>query len=303
MSDIHNAASQSIMDVRTPPATSKVAKPTYPALRVLGRVALYATLIILALITLFPFMWMLVTALKTSREVFQWPIVMLPANPQWGNFAEAWDRQPFTRFFQNTVFITIGTTVLTLFTSSTAGFAFAKYEFRGKRILFVLVLMMLMLPPQVTLIPTFLMARNLGLVNSFFGLLIPGITSVFGIFLIRQYLQSIPDELIDAARIDGCNDWNIYTMIILPLITPALAVLTIFTFTSSWNSFLWPLIIATSSDMYTLQVGIAFFSGQTGTEYQLMMAVAVVSMLPVILIYVLFQRYFVASDALAGLNR
>ncbi|MCC6804373.1 MAG: carbohydrate ABC transporter permease [Anaerolineae bacterium] len=276
---------------------------SYLLLARLGRLVLYAVLIILALITLFPFIWMFVTALKTSREVFQWPIVLIPQVPQWGNFAEAWTRQPFTRFFQNTVFITLGTTALTLFTSSTAGFAFAKYEFRGKRILFILVLMMLMLPPQVTLIPTFLMARSLGLVNNYFGLLIPGITSVFGIFLIRQYLQSIPDELIDAARIDGCNDWNIYTMIILPLITPALAVLTIFTFTSSWNSFLWPLIIATSSDMYTLQVGIAFFSGQTGTEYQLMMAVAVVSMLPVVLIYVLFQRYFVASDALAGLNR
>lgn len=268
-----------------------------------GRLALYVTLIILALITLFPFIWMFVTALKTSREVFQWPIVLIPENPQWANFAEAWSRQPFTRFLQNTIFITLGTTALTLFTSSTAGFAFAKYEFRGKRILFVLVLMMLMLPPQVTLIPTFLMARNLGMVNTYVGLLIPGIASAFGIFLIRQYLQSIPDELIDAARIDGCNDWHIYTKIILPLITPALAVLTIFTFTSSWNSFLWPLIIATSSDMYTLQVGIAFFSGQTGTEYQLMMAVAVVSMLPVILIYILFQRYFVASDVLAGLNR
>ncbi len=303
MSETRNAAGQSVLDVRTQPATTRSATAASPALRFLGRFTLYALLIILALITLFPFIWMFVTALKTSREVFQWPIVLFPQNPQWGNFAEAWGRQPFTRFFQNTVFITLGTTALTLFTSSTAGFAFAKYEFWGKRILFVLVLMMLMLPPQVTLIPTFLMARNLGLVNNYFGLLIPGITSVFGIFLIRQYLQSIPDELIDAARIDGCTDWNIYTMIILPLITPALAVLTIFTFTSSWNSFLWPLIIATSSDMYTLQVGIAFFSGQTGTEYQLMMAVAVVSMLPVILIYVLFQRYFVASDALAGLNR
>lgn len=268
-----------------------------------GRIAIYALLIVVTLITIFPFVWMVVTALKSSSEVFEWPIVLIPRNPQWGNFIEAWNRQPFTRFFQNTVFITIGTTVLTLFTSSTAGFAFAKYEFRFKRILFLLVLMLLMLPPQVTLIPTFLMARNLGLVNSYFGLMIPGIVSVFGIFLIRQYMQSIPDELIDAGRIDGCNDWTIFTLIVLPLLKPALAVLAIFTFTGSWNSFLWPLIIATSRDMYTLQVGIAFFSGQTGTEYQLMMAVAVVSMLPVIVMYVLFQRYFVASVAMSGLNR
>lgn len=268
----------------------------------LGRIGLYLFLFILVMLTIFPFIWMFVTALKSSREVFQWPIVLLPSNPQWGNFAEAWSRQPFTRFLQNTIFITIGTTALTLFTSSTAGFAFAKYEFWGKRVLFILILMLLMLPPQVTLIPTYLMVRNLGLVNTYFGLMIPGITSVFGVFLIRQYLQSIPNELLDAARIDGSSDWTIYVHIILPLLKPALAVLAIFTFTGSWNSFLWPLIIADSSSMYTLQVGIAFFSGQTGTEYQLMMAVAVVSMLPVVLMYLLFQRYFVASVALSGLN-
>ncbi len=268
----------------------------------LGRITVIIVLVLLALITLFPFIWMFVTALKSSSEVFKWPIVLFPANPQWGNFVEAWNRQPFTRFLQNTIFITIGTTLLTLFTSSTAGFAFAKYEFRGKRILFILILLLLMLPPQVTLVPTYLMVRSLGLVNSYFGLMIPGITSVFGVFLIRQYLQSIPNELIDAARIDGSNDWGIYLQIILPLLKPALAVLAIFTFTGSWNSFLWPLIIADSSTMYTLQVGIAFFSGQTGTEYQLMMAVAVVSMLPVILMYLMFQRYFVASVALSGMN-
>ena len=146
------------------------------------------------------------------------------------------------------------------------------------------------------------MVRSLGLVNTFVGLMIPGLTSVFGIFLIRQYLQSIPNELMDAARIDGCTEWGIYVKIILPLLKPALAVLTIFTFTGSWNSFLWPLIVAGSSDMYTLQVGIAFFSGQTGTEYQLMMAVAVLSLIPVIVMYLLFQRYFVNSVTLSGLN-
>lgn len=268
----------------------------------LNRVLLYAFLIVLSLITLFPFVWMLVTALKSPAEVFEWPIVLVPRELQWENFPTAWGRLPFTRFFQNTVFITIGTTVVTLFTSSTAGYAFAKYDFRGKRILFGLTLMLMMLPPQITLIPTYLMVRALGLVNTYVGLMIPGLTSVFGIFLIRQYLQSIPNELMDAARIDGCNEWGIYARIIMPLLKPALAVLTIFTFTGSWNAFLWPLIVAGNSDMYTLQVGIAFFSGQTGTEYQLMMAVAVLSLLPVIIMYVLFQRYFVNSVTLSGLN-
>lgn len=268
----------------------------------LGKIGIYLLLVALALLTIFPFVWMFVTALKSPSEVFRWPIVLIPDDPQWGNFAEAWSRQPFTRFFQNTVFITIGTTVLTLFTSSTAGFAFAKYEFRGKRILFMLILALMMLPPQVTLVPTYLMVRSFGLVNTYLGLMVPGITNVFGVFLIRQFLQSVPNELIDAARIDGSNDWVIFVRIIMPLLKPALAVLAIFTFTASWNSFLWPLIIADTREMYTLQVGIAFFSGQTGTEYQLMMAVAVVSMLPVIAMYFLFQRYFVASVALSGMN-
>lgn len=268
-----------------------------------GRIALYAVLAVLAFLTIFPFIWMFVTSLKTSSEVFAWPITLLPEDPQWGNFATAWARQPFTRFFQNTLFITIGTTIATLFTSSTAGFAFEKYDFPGKRFLFMLVLMLLMLPPQVTLVPTYLLVRSMGLVNTYWALMIPGLTSVFGIFLMRQFMQSIPDELVDAARIDGCNDWNIYTLIILPLLKPALAVLAIFTFTGSWNSFLWPLIVSDSVDMYTLQVGIAFFSGQTGTEYQYMMAVAVISLLPVVLMYVLFQRYFVSSAAMSGLNR
>nr|PZN55685.1 MAG: sugar ABC transporter permease [Chloroflexota bacterium] len=267
------------------------------------RILLYIALTVLALITLFPFIWMVLMALKTPAEVFEWPIQLLPDNPQWSNFAEAWARQPFTRYFQNTLFISIGTTVATLFTASTAGFAFEKYNFRFKRPLFMLVLMLLMLPPQVTLIPTYLLVRNLGLVNTYLGLMVPGLTSVFGIFLIRQFLQSVPDELLDAARIDGCNDWSIYTLIILPLLKPALAVLAIFTFTNMWNSFLWPLIVSDSREMYTLQVGIAFFSSQTGTEYQLMMAVAVISLLPVIIMYVLFQRYFVSSAAMSGLNR
>jgi multiple sugar transport system permease protein len=267
------------------------------------QVALYVVLIIMAVVTLFPFIWMFVTALKTSSDVFAWPIVLFPDNPQWGNFPEAWGRQPFTKFFQNTLFITIGTTVATLFTSSTAGFAFEKYEFRGKRFLFLLVLTLLMLPPQVTLVPTYLLVRDMGLVNTYWALMIPGLTSVFGIFMIRQFMQSIPDELLDAARIDGCHDWNIYTLIVLPLLKPALAVLAIFTFTNSWNSFLWPLIVSDSVEMYTLQVGIAFFSGQTGTEYQLMMAVAVISLLPVVLMYIVFQRYFVSSAAMSGLNR
>lgn len=289
---------------------SQVRPETQPRLRHARRrwpdpwmFVLYVVLFVMAFVTLAPFLWMLVTALKSPSEVFEWPIKLLPSVPQWSNFAEAWARQPFTRFFQNTLFITIGTTVATLFTSSTAGFAFEKYQFRGKKVLFMLVLTLLMLPPQVTLVPTYLLVRNMGLVNTYWALMIPGLTSVFGIFLIRQYMQSIPDELLDAARIDGCNDWSIYTLIVLPLLKPALAVLAIFTFTNTWNSFLWPLIVSDSVEMYTLQVGIAFFSGQTGTEYQLMMAVAVISLLPVLIMYVLFQRFFVSSAAMSGLNR
>jgi ABC-type glycerol-3-phosphate transport system permease component len=267
-----------------------------------GRIGLHVILIVLAILTLIPIVWMFLTAIKTNQEIFQWPLTIFPKVIQWKNFSDAWHSEPFDRYLLNTIFVSVGTVIFTLLTSSMAGFAFAKYEFFGKKVLFSLVLALLMIPAQVTLVPTYLIIRKLGFVNSYIGLLIPGLTSVFGIFMVKQYLQNIPDDLMDAARIDGCNDWMIFFRVIAPLITPALSVLAIFTFTNSWNSFLWPLIIGDTQKMYTLQVGITFFRGEGETLYHLIMAVSFISLLPVILVYVFFQRAFVSGIAMSGMK-
>lgn len=266
------------------------------------RIGLYCLLIIMAAFAILPFVWMSSTAVKSEAEVFLWPPSLIPKHIQWQNFVNGWTRLPFNRFFLNTLFLSVMTTGFTLFAGSTAGFVFAKYDFPAKRFLFFLLLSFLMVPGQVTVVPSYLLVRSFGWVNTYAGLIVPGLLDIFGIFLVKQFLHSIPNDLFDAARIDGCHDWRIYLNIVLPLIKPALAVLAIFTFTGSWNAFLWPLVIADDIDLYTLQVGIAFFTNQAGTDYPIMMAVGFVSLLPVIIIYILFQRYFVSGIALTGMK-
>lgn len=262
----------------------------------------FGFLLIAAVVTTLPFLWLGSTALKTQAQVFGMPLTIIPPDPQWGNFAEAWGRAPFTRYYLNTLIIAVVTTAYHVFGSATAGYAFAKYNFWGKRYLFLLILAFLMVPAQVTLIPTFLLVKSLGWVNTYQGIIVPGLANVFGIFLMRQYFQSIPNDLIDSGRIDGCSEWRIFFQIVLPLVKPPLAALAIFSFTGSWNAFLWPLVIAQSSDLYTIQVGLAFFTDQAGTQFQLLMAASFVALVPVILVYLVFQRHFVSGIALTGMK-
>ena len=268
----------------------------------LSRLTMYVLLLLFAAFSAMPIILMFSTAIKLPNEVYAWPPIIIPAEPQWQNFSKAWSAAPFTRFLFNTVYITLAHMLFALFSSSTAGYAFAKFNFVGKKVLFYALLMLLMLPGQVTLVPSFLIVRNLHWLNSYAGLIVPGLVSVFGIFLLRQYMQTIPNALIDAARIDGAHDWYIYRAIILPLTTPALATLAIFSFTASWNSFMWPLIVADRTQYYTLQVGIAFFVTEAGTNYTHMMAICALSLLPVIAVYVLFQKYFVRGVAMSGMK-
>lgn len=264
--------------------------------------ARFAFLAIAAIVTILPFLWLVSTAFKTEAQVFRMPLTLIPPELQWNNFPEAWGRAPFTRYYLNTLFIAVATTVYHLFGSTTAGYAFAKYNFWGKKYLFGLLLAFLMIPPQVTLIPTFLVVKALGWVDTYQGIIMPGLVNVFGIFLMRQYFQSIPNDIIDSARIDGCSEWRIFGQIVLPLVTPAMAALAIFSFTGSWNSFIWPLIVAQSSDLYTIQVGIAFFTDQAGTDFTQLMAVSLIALIPVMFVYIIFQRYFVAGIALTGMK-
>ncbi len=251
---------------------------------------------------IFPFFWMFSTALKSEAEIYKWPPSLFPNNPLWENFKEAWGMAPFNRYILNTFIITIFSVFFVCLFSSMAGFAFGKYTFAGREVLFWTMLLFMMLPSQVTLIPVYLILRDLRWLNTYQGLIVPGLASPFGVFLVRQYMQTIPNELIDAARIDGCSEWKIFSTIVLPLIKPVLGTLTIFTFTGSWNSFLWPLIITDRQEMYTIQVGISFFRGQYHVTYNYLMAASFISLIPVIIIFLLFQKYFVSGLVLSGMK-
>jgi len=262
----------------------------------------YALLIAVAIIMAFPFFWMISTALKSKAALYIWPPELFPKEPQWYNFVEAWNTGPFNRYFLNTSLITGAIVVSVLFLSSMGGFAFGKYNFRGKNILFLLILSTMMIPFQVVIIPLYLIIKNFGWLNSYQGLIVPRMVSAFGIFLVRQYLHTVPDELLDAARIDGCTEWRIYWKILLPLIKPVLGTLAIFTFTLMWSDFLWPIIILDSRKMYTLQVGLAFFRGQYEIEYNYLMAASFSSLLPVMVIFIFCQKYLVRGISLTGMK-
>jgi multiple sugar transport system permease protein len=251
-----------------------------------------------------PFLWMIDSSLMTSPEITRQPPIWLPASPQIQNFPHVLDVLPFPRLYLNSLIITGGTVLGVLFTSSVAGFAFAKYEFPGKNILFYLILATMMIPFFITLIPVFYIIRQLSWINTFQGIIVPGIFSAYGIFLMRQFTTTIPDELLDAARIDGASEPLIYFRIILPLVRPALATLGTFTFIGSWNSFLWPLLVINNRDMMTVPLGLnslRLFAAEA-VNLNLLMAGTVLSVIPTLIIFIFLQRYFIRGIALTGLK-
>jgi multiple sugar transport system permease protein len=258
----------------------------------------YVLLTLLAAVCLVPFVWMFLTALKPDAEVFN--LAWLPSRPAWENFPRAFTYFPFARFLGNTIFVAVGGTTLHLLTSVLAAYAFARLRFRGRDALFLLYLGTLMIPQQVTIVPLFLMMRDIGWVDTFWALILPSAFHALGVFLLRQFFMSIPRELEESALIDGAGRLRILWRIILPLSKPALATLAVFTFIREWNSFLWPLIVTTSPEMRTLPVGLSLFNGQYGTEWHLLMAAATVTLLPTLLIFAIAQRYFVEGIALTG---
>lgn len=264
----------------------------------------YAVVIFGAVVMIAPFLWMMNASLMTSAEIVRQPPVLLSAEPQFQNYPLLLDVLPFPQLYLNSLIITGGTVLGVLFTSSIAGFAFAKYEFPGKNVLFYLILATMMIPFFITLIPVFYIIRQLSWINSFQGIIIPGIFSAYGIFLMRQFIMTIPDELMDAARIDGASEPLIYARIILPLIRPALATLGTFTFIGSWNSFLWPLLVINDRSMMTVPLGLnslRLFAAEA-VNLNLLMAGTVLSVLPTLIIFVFLQRYFIRGIALTGLK-
>ena len=269
-----------------------------------------------ALTTIVPFLWMISTSLKPEPEIFRFPPVWLPSVWKWDNYAKAMTAAPFARYFLNTVIYAVGITASNLLFCSMAAYAFARLRFPGRNLLFILVLGTMMIPAQVTMVPVFIMLKRWpllggndvlgagghGLLNTYTGLILPGAVGAFGIFLLRQFFMTLPRELEDAARIDGCSEAGIYWRIILPLSKPAMATLGIFTFTAAWNEFLWPLLIMSKDSMKTLQVGLQVFQTQYTTTWDLLMAGTVVVTIPVLIIFLFGQRYFTRGIALSGMK-
>lgn len=261
----------------------------------------YVLLTTAAVVMLLPFLWMLSTSLKTASSVFVYPPEWIPNPVQWRNYADVVHVMPFLRYVLNTAAVATSITVLHLAVSSLAAYAFARLRFPGRDRLFLAYLATLMVPGQVTLIPNFLIVKYLGWIDTYQALIIPQIFTAFGTFLLRQFFLTIPGELEDAARIDGASAFGIYWRIVLPLSGPALATLGVFTFTAQWNNFLWPLIVINDEQMRTLTVGLRALVGQFTVQYPLLMAGSVISVLPMLVIFVLAQRFFVRGIALTGL--
>ena len=256
-------------------------------------IAVNAALWVLALLTAAPLLWMVSASLMPAGEAMALPPRLLPSTPTLAHYRDLFQRLSLGRSLANSLLLASLITAVSLLCNSLAGYAFAKLRFRGRSRLFALLLVTLVVPPQVTVLPLFLEIRGLGLVNSFGGVLVAGIATVFGIFLIRQFALGIPDELLDAARIDGASELRIYWTIVLPLLRPILVTLGVFTFLSSWNDFMWPLVVLTDESRYTLPLAIANLSGEHVQDTELMMAGAVVTVLPVLLLFLAVQRHYI----------
>lgn len=270
--------------------------------RVLERSSVYLTLIVGLVVSVLPFVWMLSTSFKSQGGIFAYPPQWLPTDPTLDWYRQLFKDVDFFLYFRNSFIVASTVTILNLFFCSMAGYAFAKLRFAGRRRIFAFLMATLMIPGQITMIPVFLFLKQLGLLNTYWGLILPSSVGIFGIFLIRQFMYTIPDDLIEASRIDGCSELRIYWSIILPLCKPVLATLGIFTFMGSWNDFLWPLIVMVGEDRYTLPVALANLNGQYATKFGLLMAGAVVVVIPVILIFILAQKYVIRGIATTGLK-
>lgn len=266
------------------------------------RILNYILLLALAGSMLIPFLWMISTSLMGELEVYQFPPKLLPSEPQWSNFVEAMTLQPFWRFFLNTAIVAAASVVGQLLFCSMAAYAFARMQFRWRERIFGLYLATMMIPAIVTIIPTFLIINIFGWMNTYWALFTPTVSSVWGIFLLRQFFQTIPRELEDAARVDGASEFTIFWRVVLPLSKPALATLAIFAFMGSWKDFLWPLIVTSRTDMRTLELGIANFNTMYTTDWPHQMAAAVVVMLPIVIAFFIAQKYFVRGITLTGMK-
>jgi len=271
--------------------------------QIISKIIIYAILLLITAAMLVPFIWMLSASIKTDREVFLMdPFVLIPETPRWDNYVKIWTKIPMLKFVGNTVFLTIVVTILQLLTSSFAAYSFAKLDFKHKNKLFLAYIATIAMPWQVYMVPQFIMMRSMGLNDKLLAMICLQAFSAFGVFLMKQFYEGIPSELCEAARIDGMSEYKIYMKIMLPLSKPALSTLTIFTFVNTWNDYLGPLIYLKTETKKTIQLGLKMFIGQYSSEYGLIMAGSVLSLIPVIIVFLCLQKYFVEGVASTGLK-
>lgn len=256
----------------------------------------------LAFAAIMPFFWALTTSFKTPEAIYRWPPEWIPRSATLEHYRLLWKSMSFARLFFNSLFVSLAITAISVVFNALGGYVFAKFEFPGKNALFLLLLLTMMVPSQVALIPVFLLLKELGLLNSFMALILPGAASVFGVFLMRQYIGSIPDAYAESARIDGCGELRVFWVVILPLARPATAALAILTFTAAWSDFLMPLVVMQDESKYTLPVGLANLSGQHTADWGLLMAGAVITIFPIAVVFMALHRWVIDSVAAGGLK-
>jgi multiple sugar transport system permease protein len=266
------------------------------------RILLYVTIAVLFVLVVFPFYWMIVTSLQPQDAVFNVPPQLWPTHPTFQNYIDAWNAAPWLRYFGNTLFVAVASTLISLATSSLAAFAFACIDFKGKEVLFSLVLSVMMIPAATTLIPNFLIIRTLGWYDTFYALIIPFAASVFGIFLLRQYFMSMPKELWEAAQIDGASRLRYFRSIALPLAKPAIVTIAINSFLGAWTSFLWPTVMTQSQNKQLIEVALNSFLGEKGQQWSQLAAASVFTTIPIVVLFFFVQRQFIEGIGGGGIK-
>ena len=274
----------------------------------------YISACLIAICTIYPFLWMVATSLKPMPEIYARPLNLIPFEATLENYKQVLDTVPFFKFFKNSMILTVSGVVTNVFLGALAGYGFSKLHIRGKNIMFTILLSSMMIPGIVTMVPQFVVLRKFplvggndlfgmggkGFINSFWAIILPGAAGAYAVFFMRQFFATLPDELGEAARIDGCGEFRIFWNVYFPLITPAAITLGILTFQSSWNSFMWPLIVLNDADKHTIQIGLSLFKNNYVTNYGAMMAGTVFSSVPILILFAFAQRYFIEGIAFSG---
>lgn len=265
-------------------------------------IIMHIVLILGGIAMILPFVWMFVTSIKPSTEVLSWPPSFIPKSPTWENYRTVLREAPFGRYFLNTLLVSTISALSILFTSSLSGFIFAKYKFPGRSVLFLVLLATAMIPLECYMISLYLLINRFGWINTYQGVVAPILVMAFGVFFMRQNILSVPNELLDAARIDGCSEWRIYTTIILPLSRSALGALAIFAYMQAWSFFIWPLIVINERDLYTMELGLTMFQKRFTVDYGLISAGSMIAVLPILVIFLILRRNIIEGITLTGLK-